>query len=103
MRSVEAADIQELAAEDINRVIVAYLSIGKRLVDLDDVIDVQKTEFDPGVSLLEWQMIMSGSPSALKDQSLRTISTASECISKLSVTYLLSHSDSWLSRLSSST
>lgn len=93
----------DLSSTDISRIVISYLSMTKRLVDLDDAIEIKKVNFDPGVSQLEWEAIKARAPGSGKDQPRSLAIITGECLTTHALVYGLYHSDRWLATLSART
>lgn len=54
--------------EDLCRLIIALLSVGKRGLDIDEVIDLENVEFDPNIQSDEWEVIKSAANPVIAPQ-----------------------------------
>lgn len=68
--------------DSLNRAMSAYAAIVKRLVDLDDVIDIEGVEFDPNVDEIEWKSIRPDSLASPKFQKQVKVTTFADCVAK---------------------
>lgn len=77
--------------DNLNRALSAYFAISKRLIDLDDAIDIEGIEFDPNIDDIEWQSIRATALIPQKLQKQIKTTNFSDCVAKNRKVYEILH------------
>lgn len=85
--------------DNLSRGLTAYFAITKRLIDLDDAIDIEGVEFDPNIDEIEWQSLRPNSLMPQKLQKQSKLATFLDCVAKNRKIYEIIHDKDLISRI----
>jgi hypothetical protein len=92
-------EMKQNLVDRIGRAMTAYAATCKRLIDLDDAIDVEGVEFDPNIDEVEWQAIRPLSLAPQKGGKHAKLATFTDCYSKNKKLYEIVHDQEFLLRV----
>lgn len=85
--SASPTNDSDYSREDLGKVLTSFLAISKKLVELDDAIDITSVEFEPNIDPLEWQVIRQVSGKTTKDEKMPKNASFPDCLKKSGAIY----------------